>query len=90
MWRGELTVKRFLVIECGNENYFLHVHEVEQSYDHEDKGVVYRRRPDQSAILLGEVGDPKFFGKLNALLFTANSIEQAAPITPESETSHVE
>lgn len=72
-------MKKFFVIETDTEMYSVFVYEVEQSFSDQ---VNYVREAGIRAVVHESPG-PKFYGKLDSLLITRNTLENAAPITPE-------
>src|ERR1700691_3162253 len=77
-------MQRFLVIECSTEYNSVWVYEVQREFtsNQADKGVTYYRSPSDSSLFLDPI-DPKFYGKLDAVLITRQKIDEAQPMEPE-------
>lgn len=72
-------MERYFVIEV--EDHSVWVYEVSRDFS---STVDYKREAESHSIVSSHgAPTPKFYGKLDALLLTADRIEKAAPITPE-------
>jgi len=75
-------MKRHFVIECDTEYNSVFVYEVSRDFS---STVDYHREPVVEAVF-HDFLSPKFYGKLDAILFSKERIENAPPITPQAET----
>jgi hypothetical protein len=76
------VAEKFFVVECDTEYSAVYVYEV--SKDYEGGTVNYHRSAKDGSVVNGHL-TPKFYGKLDALLVTADKIKDAKPIVPEKE-----
>jgi hypothetical protein len=84
-------MQRFMVIECSTEYNSVWVYEVQREFtsNQADKGVTYYRSPSDSSLFFDPI-DPKFYGKLDAVLISRQKIDEAQPIEPETMVERVE
>lgn len=75
--------KRFFVVECDSEFNSVYVYAVNKDYKH---GTVnYHHNATDASVVSGPLG-PKFYGQLNSILVTSETIRNAEPITPDPPT----
>jgi hypothetical protein len=73
-------MEKSFVIECDSERSTVFVYEVDKA--HERSEVIYKR-PLGDPQTFNEFIGPKMYGKLQAILFSAETIHQAKPIEPQ-------
>jgi len=77
-------MKRFFVIDADTEMHSVFVHELTREFTAEDgdRAIAYHRAASADSLICDSLS-PRFYGKLDALLITADKLNNAAPITPE-------
>lgn len=77
-------MQKQFVIDCDSDSEFIHIFEAQKSY--RLGAVVYERDPATSSLMCGRISNdsaPRTYGRLHALLFSSETLEEAAPIVPE-------
>ncbi len=82
-------MKRFIVLSCDNDSPYVHVLDVEQTFNGVTGNVEYVRPPARPAIFLERIG-PRLYGKLQAILFSSETIVNAGPIEAEVQPEDAE
>lgn len=77
-------MKTFFIIEADTEMHSLFAYAVERENDGVGDFYIYKRRMACDATVQ-EIDPPKFFGQLNALLPTRETINHAKPLTLVAE-----
>jgi len=72
-------MKKYIVIEADTNYYSLFAYEVSRKMDDKGDDYVYRRKAGCEA-LVQALDRPRFFGTLDVLLPTAETLRSAAPI----------
>jgi hypothetical protein len=76
-------MKRCIVLCCDSESPYVRGLEVQQTFSGTVRNQVeYICDAGQRSIILERIG-PRLYGKLQALLFSSETIENAAPVEPE-------
>lgn len=76
-------MQRFIVLMCDSESPYVSVLDVEQQFSGTvPNQVEYVRPASRSSIFLERIG-PRLYGQLQAILFSSETIANAAPIEPD-------
>src|SRR5208283_3094814 len=76
-------MQRFIVLACDSESPYVRVLDVEQQFSGTvPNQVEYVRSASRSSLFLERIG-PRLYGQLQAILFSSETIANAAPIEPD-------